>query len=160
MLISNSTLEIIRGKSRECHKVRARSQISVPAALSLSSPHSAVPPVGTVGRVAPPPSQGWGRARERRVGYSVRFLSALPSGPTVRSPSYFLCYKGRDYFVHEELNLLRLPPERSRNLISSLPPWYSAPQLDSCVSKRPPQNELHLPPASSPFKFISYLAIF
>lgn len=48
----------------------------------------------------PPPSQGWGRAREEIVGYSVRFPPAVPPGLTVRSPSCFVWY-----FFPEELIL-------------------------------------------------------
>lgn len=102
-------LEIVRAKSQECRKARARPQKSVPAASPLSTPRS--PPFCRSSRG----ERGEGvtlhphRAGAEKCRYSLRFPPAVPPGLTVRSPSCLLCCKGRKYFVREELNLLRLP---------------------------------------------------
>lgn len=131
MLISSlnasKLLEMSRVRFQTCRKVGARPQLSVLAALPLSSP---LPPPGPPAPPALPflprgsrgergtfrRRWGWGSPREEDGG--TRFPPAVPPGLTVRSASCFLCCEGREYFAREELNLPPTP-ERSRNLTPS-----------------------------------------
>lgn len=71
------------------------------APLQPSAPRRAV------GRVAPSTVTGLGQTPRGKCGYSASLLP-FPQGRLSFQPHVFFA-KGRDYFVHEELNLLRLP---------------------------------------------------